>query len=110
MTASLVLVRHGQSEWNQKNLFTGWRDPDLTDQGIEEAHKAGLKLKSLNLDFDVMYTSNLLRAQRTGNIILDSLDSKGIPIIKMMLKRNGEKSRFIYGEGHLTSLLREAKA
>ena len=82
MTASLVLVRHGQSEWNQKNLFTGWKDPDLTDQGIEEAHKAGLKLKSLNLDFDVMYTSNLLRAQRTGNIILDSLDSKGIPIIK----------------------------
>jgi len=82
MTASLVLVRHGQSEWNQKNLFTGWRDPDLTEQGVDEANKAGLKLKSLNLSFDAMYTSDLLRAQKTGMIILDKLNAKDLPTIK----------------------------
>ena len=82
MTASLVLVRHGQSEWNQKNLFTGWRDPDLTEQGVDEANKAGLKLKSLNLSFDAMYTSDLLRAQKTGMIILDKLKAKDLPTIK----------------------------
>ena len=66
----LVLVRHGQSEWNAKNLFTGWKDPDLTELGIKEANKAGTYLKDLNIKFDVMFTSNLTRAQKTGDIIL----------------------------------------
>jgi len=63
-------VRHGQSEWNAKNLFTGWKDPDLTELGIKEANKAGTYLKDLNIKFDVMFTSNLTRAQKTGDIIL----------------------------------------
>ena len=66
----LVLVRHGQSEWNAKNLFTGWKDPDLTELGIKESNKAGTYLKDLNIKFDVMFTSNLTRAQKTGDIIL----------------------------------------
>lgn len=65
----LVLVRHGQSEWNKKNLFTGWKNPGLTKQGIKEARKAGLKIKSINLDFDLHFTSELSRAQITGEII-----------------------------------------
>ena len=60
----LVLVRHGQSEWNLKNLFTGWKDVDLTEQGVAEARAAGRKLKSQELAFDVAYTSALKRAQR----------------------------------------------
>ena len=55
----LVLVRHGQSEWNEKNLFTGWRDPGLTQKGIEEAHKAGVLLRGMGIVFDVMFTSEL---------------------------------------------------
>lgn len=70
----LVLVRHGQSEWNAKNLFTGWKDPDLTELGIEEANKAGSYLKELNIKFDVMFTSNLTRAQKTGDIILKAIN------------------------------------
>ena len=70
----LVLVRHGQSEWNAKNLFTGWKDPDLTELGIEEANKAGSYLKELNIKFDVMFTSNLIRAQKTGDIILKAIN------------------------------------
>ena len=61
----LVLVRHGQSEWNLKNLFTGWRDVDLTEQGVKEAHDAGRKLKAQGLAFDIAFTSALKRAQRT---------------------------------------------
>ncbi|MBX9709807.1 MAG: 2,3-bisphosphoglycerate-dependent phosphoglycerate mutase, partial [Xanthobacteraceae bacterium] len=61
----LVLVRHGQSEWNLKNLFTGWKNPDLTEKGIAEAHEAGRKLKAEGLSFDVAYTSQLIRAQHT---------------------------------------------
>ena len=60
----LVLVRHGQSEWNLKNLFTGWRDPDLTEQGVAEAKRAGALLKAEGLKFDVAFTSALSRAQR----------------------------------------------
>ena len=69
----LVLVRHGQSEWNAKNLFTGWKDPDLTDLGIEEAKKAGAYITDLGIAFDAMFTSDLVRAQRTGNIILEAI-------------------------------------
>ena len=60
----LVLVRHGQSIWNEKNLFTGWRDVGLTDKGVEEAKKAGLLLKEANVNFDVMFTSSLERAKK----------------------------------------------
>ena len=67
----LVLVRHGQSEWNEKNLFTGWRDPDLTAQGVAEARAAGRALKAANMQFDVAYTSNLQRAQKTLALMLE---------------------------------------
>ena len=72
----LVLVRHGQSEWNEKNLFTGWKNPTLTEQGVEEARKAGSKIKSINLDFDLHFTSELLRAQITGEIIQREIDQE----------------------------------
>jgi 2,3-bisphosphoglycerate-dependent phosphoglycerate mutase len=78
----LVLVRHGQSEWNLKNLFTGWRDVDLTEKGIEEARTAGRKLKAQGLQFDVAVTSALKRAQRTLDFILDELGQKNLPIIR----------------------------
>ncbi|TGS36394.1 2,3-bisphosphoglycerate-dependent phosphoglycerate mutase, partial [bacterium M00.F.Ca.ET.180.01.1.1] len=63
MSGTLVLVRHGQSEWNLKNLFTGWRDVDLTEQGHAEAKAAGQKLKARGLKFDIAFTSALSRAQ-----------------------------------------------
>ena len=79
---NLILVRHGQSEWNAKNLFTGWKDPGLTDQGVSEAKNAGKLILEQNIEFDAMYTSMLLRAQKTGDIILGILNHKEIPIIK----------------------------
>jgi 2,3-bisphosphoglycerate-dependent phosphoglycerate mutase len=66
----LVLVRHGQSEWNEKNLFTGWRDPGLTQQGIGEAKAAGIALKAGGMRFDLAFTSNLQRAQKTLSLLL----------------------------------------
>lgn len=81
MERLLVLVRHGQSEWNLKNLFTGWKDPGLTEQGVEEAHKAGRSLKGLGLTFDIAFTSVLSRAQRTLTIILDELDQKNLETV-----------------------------
>jgi len=69
----LVLVRHGQSEWNLKNLFTGWKDPGLTDLGVSEAKAAGQRLKALGLTFDTAFTSALTRAQNTLGLILDEL-------------------------------------
>ena len=77
----LVLVRHGQSEWNLKNLFTGWRDVDLTEAGFAEARAAGRKLKSQGLSFDVAYTSALKRAQRTLDLMLEEMGQDGIPIV-----------------------------
>jgi 2,3-bisphosphoglycerate-dependent phosphoglycerate mutase len=76
----LVLVRHGQSEWNLKNLFTGWRDVDLSEQGVAEARGAGRKLKAQGLGFDIAYTSALKRAQRTLDLMLDEMGQK-VPII-----------------------------
>jgi 2,3-bisphosphoglycerate-dependent phosphoglycerate mutase len=73
MTHLLVLCRHGQSEWNLKNLFTGWKDPDLTALGVEEAKAAGAKLKARGISFDVAFTSDLSRAQKTCQLILDGL-------------------------------------
>ena len=79
MERLLVLVRHGQSEWNLKNLFTGWKDPDLSEKGVAEAHAAGAKLKAKGLQFDVAYTSALTRAQHTLKIMLDELGQPGLP-------------------------------
>ena len=78
----LVLVRHGQSEWNLKNLFTGWRDVDLTEQGIKEAREAGRKLKAQGLKFDIAFTSALKRAQRTLDIMLDEMGQPTVPVIR----------------------------
>jgi 2,3-bisphosphoglycerate-dependent phosphoglycerate mutase len=82
MTATLVLCRHGQSDWNLKNLFTGWRDPGLTEKGIAEAHEAGRRLKALGLTFDVAFTSVLSRAQHTTSIILGELGQDGLETIR----------------------------
>jgi 2,3-bisphosphoglycerate-dependent phosphoglycerate mutase len=76
----LVLVRHGQSEWNERNLFTGWRDPDLTKLGVQEAEKAGKLLKAQGIKFDIAYTSVLLRAKRTLSIIMENLNQSQIPV------------------------------
>ena len=78
----LVLVRHGESEWNKKNLFTGWRDIDLTDEGIAEARAAGKRLKAQKIKFDVAFTSALIRAQRTLDLILEEMGQTKIPIFK----------------------------
>jgi len=78
----LVLVRHGQSEWNLKNLFTGWRDVDLTEQGIAEAREAARKLKAQGIRFDIAFTSALKRAQRTLDIMLEELGQTNIPVLK----------------------------
>jgi len=80
--SNLVLVRHGQSEWNKKNLFTGWKDPKLTELGIEEAIKAGKLLKTKEMKFDIMFTSDLFRAQETGRLILENMNQLDIPVIK----------------------------
>ncbi|MCA1299933.1 2,3-bisphosphoglycerate-dependent phosphoglycerate mutase [Stappia indica] len=82
MERLLVLVRHGQSEWNLKNLFTGWKDPDLTEQGVAEARAAGGKLKDLKLTFDVAYTSALTRAQRTLALLLEELGQPDLETIR----------------------------
>src|SRR5438477_1823990 len=74
----LVLVRHGQSEWNLKNLFTGWKDPDLTDQGIAEAKEAGHALNAQRLKFDIAFTSVLKRAQHTLDLTLAEIGQTGL--------------------------------
>jgi len=78
----LVLVRHGESEWNLKNLFTGWKDPDLTEKGIAEAREAGRKLKAQGFTFDIAFTSVLVRAQHTLDLTLAELGQTGITIRK----------------------------
>lgn len=78
----LVLVRHGQSIWNQENLFTGWHDVDLSDQGIHEAIEAGRQLKENNYDFDLVYTSLQKRAIHTANYIMGEMDRVWLPVIK----------------------------
>ncbi|MCU0831136.1 MAG: 2,3-bisphosphoglycerate-dependent phosphoglycerate mutase [Rhizobiaceae bacterium] len=82
MSGTLVLVRHGQSDWNLKNLFTGWRDPDLTPKGIEEAKAAGKALMAKGLHFDVAYTSALTRAQHTLALILAELGQSDLPVTR----------------------------
>ena len=80
--SNLVLVRHGQSEWNEKNLFTGWRDPELTQKGAQEARSAGRELLGQEYVFDVMYTSALRRAQETGRIILEEMGLTDIVTVR----------------------------
>src|SRR4051812_49576606 len=89
----LVLLRHGQSDWNLKNLFTGWKDPDLTELGIAEAKEAGRKLKAQGLQFDIAFTSVLRRAQHTLDLTLDELGQTGVPI-----KRNRALNERDYGD------------
>jgi 2,3-bisphosphoglycerate-dependent phosphoglycerate mutase len=78
----LVLVRHGQSDWNLKNLFTGWRDVGLTEKGIAEARAAGKRLKAQGLHFDVAFTSALVRAQRTLDLVLEEMGQTNIAVFK----------------------------
>ena len=80
MAGKLVLCRHGQSVWNLENLFTGWTDVDLTQQGLREATDAGRQLSDLGLSFDVAFTSVLKRAIRTLWLILDEMDLMWIPV------------------------------
>ena len=82
MDRHLVLARHGQSEWNLKNLFTGWKDPGLTDLGVEEARTAGRRLKGLGLTFDVAFTSALSRAQETLRLMLEEIGQPGLETLR----------------------------
>ena len=78
----LVLVRHGQSEWNEENLFTGWRDPDLTAQGVDEARRAGEALKAQGMTFDLGFTSLLQRAQKTCALLLEHQGQTDLPVTR----------------------------
>jgi 2,3-bisphosphoglycerate-dependent phosphoglycerate mutase len=84
MDRLLVLARHGQSEWNLKNLFTGWKDPGLTDLGVQEARTAGQRLKEMGVQFDVAFTSDLSRAQRTCKLILEEIGQPDLRTIANM--------------------------
>ncbi|WP_018235326.1 2,3-bisphosphoglycerate-dependent phosphoglycerate mutase [Ensifer sp. BR816] len=81
MSGTLVLVRHGQSEWNLKNLFTGWRDPDLTELGVTEAKAGGKALAEYGIKFDIAFTSVLIRAQRTCQMVLDAVGQSSLETI-----------------------------
>jgi len=78
----LVLIRHGQSHWNKANLFTGWKDVDLSDQGLAEARDAGKRLKAEGFDFDICYTSVLTRAIKTLHLALEEMDRLWLPVRK----------------------------
>ena len=78
----LVIIRHGESEWNQKNLFTGWVDVELSEKGKAEAKRAGELMKEAGLDFDVCYTSYLKRAINTQQIALKVMEREWLPVIK----------------------------
>ena len=78
---NLILIRHGQSEWNALNQFTGWKDPGLTSKGVEEARNAGKIINNLKINFDLVFTSALIRAQNTAEIILKEIN-QSLPTIK----------------------------
>ena len=82
MGYQLVMIRHGESVWNQKNLFTGWTDVDLSETGHKEAAQGGVLLKEAGFSFDVCYTSYLQRAIHTANHVLQELNGEWIPVIK----------------------------
>ncbi|MCJ2064006.1 2,3-bisphosphoglycerate-dependent phosphoglycerate mutase [Methylobacterium sp. J-088] len=93
MERLLVLTRHGQSEYNRQNLFTGWRDPELTERGVAEAEAAGWRLQREGFSFDVAFTSGLVRAQRTCALMLDAMGLAGIPVV-----RDGALNERDYGD------------
>ncbi len=93
MDRRLILVRHGQSEWNLKNLFTGWRNPGLTEKGIDEATEAGKLLKSRGYEIEICYTSALKRAQHTLDLILENMG-----IVNMTIIRNQALNERDYGD------------
>lgn len=78
----LVLVRHGESEWNRLNLFTGWRNPDLTEKGLIEARVAGRMIRDHGIKFDIAFTSGLKRAQHTLDIMLSEMNQPNVPIVR----------------------------
>jgi 2,3-bisphosphoglycerate-dependent phosphoglycerate mutase len=80
--STLVVIRHGESVWNQENRFTGWVDVDLAEKGIQEAIAGGIALKEQKLQFDIVYTSVLKRAIKTMNLVLDQLDQNWLPVVK----------------------------
>ncbi|MBB3311464.1 2,3-bisphosphoglycerate-dependent phosphoglycerate mutase [Rhizobium sp. BK196] len=82
MSGTLVLVRHGQSDWNLKNLFTGWKDPDLTELGIQEATTGGQALADYGIKFDIAFTSALVRAQHTLKLVLDKVGQPNLETIR----------------------------
>ncbi|HCJ40758.1 MAG TPA: 2,3-diphosphoglycerate-dependent phosphoglycerate mutase [Ruminococcus sp.] len=82
MSMKLVLIRHGESEWNKENKFTGWTDVELSEAGVEEAKKAGKVLKDAGFDFDICYTSYLKRAIHTLNNVLAEMDREWLPVVK----------------------------
>jgi len=82
MSGTLVLVRHGQSDWNLKNLFTGWKDPDLTELGIQEATTGGQALADYGIKFDIAFTSALVRAQHTLKLVLDKVGQPDLETIR----------------------------
>src|SRR3569832_1130529 len=93
MAGPLILVRHGQSEWTLKNLFTGWKNPDLTEQGIEEARNTGKKLKAAGYTPTVFYTSALRRAQHTLDLIFEELG-----LVNVVITRNQALNERDYGD------------
>jgi 2,3-bisphosphoglycerate-dependent phosphoglycerate mutase len=93
MAGTLILVRHGESEWNLKNLFTGWKNPDLTEKGIAEARAAGAMLKEKGFVPEVFYTSALKRAQHTLDLILEELG-----ILNLTITRNVALNERDYGD------------
>jgi len=93
MAGTLILVRHGESEWNLKNLFTGWKNPDLTDKGVEEARAAGRRLKQAGITPTVFYTSALRRAQHSLDLILEELG-----IVNLVITRDQALNERDYGD------------
>src|SRR4029079_15244400 len=93
MAGTLILVRHGESEWNLKNLFTGWKNPDLTEKGIGEARKAGQLLKSKGYEFEIAFTSALTRAHHTLDLILEEMG-----IVNLTIVRNQALNERDYGD------------
>lgn len=82
MQNALVLIRHGESQWNRLNMFTGWQDVDLSEEGVAEAHRAGAMLKAEGRRLDIAFTSTLKRARNTLKIILSELEHKDVPIVQ----------------------------
>ena len=93
MAGTLILVRHGQSEWNLKNLFTGWKNPPLTELGITEARETGIKLKAAGYEPDLYYTSALSRAHQTLDLLLEQLG-----VVNVTITRNQALNERDYGD------------